>query len=125
MYRGFQAVARALARPESATKLLSQGSMNLEFTQISDRGKVREGNEDYLGSVEPGSPEEARSRGWLFALADGVGGHDLGEVASRTAIESLLSGFRDSSGSEMHPSLLSRLVQTANRNVLDAGHESS
>ena len=54
MYRGIQAVARALARPESAAKFLAQGSMNLEFTQISDRGKVREGNEDYLGNVASG-----------------------------------------------------------------------
>jgi serine/threonine protein phosphatase PrpC len=125
MYRGIQAVARALARPESTTKFLAQGSMNLEFTQISDRGKVREGNEDYLGYVEPGSPEEARTRGWLFAVADGVGGHDLGEVASRAAIESLVAGFRAATPGEAHPALMTRLVRDANARVVHVAHDSS
>lgn len=70
--------------------------LDLEFAQLSDPGRVREQNEDYLGYVVPTTPEEVRSRGWLFVLADGVGGHDHGEVASRTAVESVLDGFRGS-----------------------------
>ena len=99
--------------------------MNLEFTQISDRGKVREGNEDYLGHFEPATPEEARSHGWLFALADGVGGHDLGEVASRTAVESLMAGFREATPGEAHPALMTRLVRDANSRVVHVAHEAS
>ena len=48
--------------------------LDLEFAELSDPGRVRERNEDYLGHVIPGSPGQARSHGWLFALADGVGG---------------------------------------------------
>ncbi len=125
MYRGMQATARALAGRVAATYLPAQGSMNLEFTQISDRGKVREGNEDYLGHVEPATPDEVRARGWLFALADGVGGHDSGEVASRAAIESLLAGFRAATPGEAHPALMTRLVRDANSSVVHAAHDSS
>ena len=96
--------------------------MDLEFTQISDVGPVRAGNEDYAGSVEPDTPGGARSQGWLFALADGVGGADLGEVASRTAVESVLQGFRSSTPGESHGSLLARLVVAANTKVIDGGH---
>ena len=96
--------------------------MKLEFAQISDRGRVREGNEDYLGHVEPATPQQARAQGWLFAVADGVGGHDLGEVASHAAVESLLAGFREAASWESHVALLGRLVQSANRSVVDAGH---
>lgn len=95
--------------------------LDLEFAQVSDPGRVREHNEDYLGHVLPQTPDEARRRGWLFALADGVGGQDRGEVASTTAIESVVSGFRKASGGEPLTSLLSRLVQAANTRVFEAG----
>lgn len=95
--------------------------LDVEFAQISDTGRVRDHNEDFVGHAAPASPTEARSRGWLFALADGVGGHDLGEVASRTAVDSVIAGFRDTPGGELHSSLLPKLVQAANGHVHDAG----
>jgi serine/threonine protein phosphatase PrpC len=95
--------------------------LELEFAQLSDSGKVREGNEDYLGYVIPATPEAAREIGWLFVLADGVGGHDKGEIASRTAVECVLAGFREAHAGEPHATLLSCLVQTANAKVLEAG----
>jgi serine/threonine protein phosphatase PrpC len=95
--------------------------LDVEFAQLSDTGRVREHNEDYLGSVIPATPAEARSHGWLFALADGVGGQERGEVASLTAIESMMSGFRGAPRGEPLPALLTRLVQAANAHVLDAG----
>lgn len=95
--------------------------LEVEFAQISDLGLVRQGNEDYLGHVIPETPEQAQSHGWLFALADGVGGHLQGEVASQAAVESMLEGFRAASRGEPLGKLLQRLVQTANARVFDAG----
>ena len=95
--------------------------LDVEFAQFSDPGRVRAHNEDYLGAVVPATPAEARTHGWLLALADGVGGQERGEVASRTAVESMISGFRKAPPGEPLPALLSRLVQTANADVLDAG----
>ncbi len=69
--------------------------LDVEFAQLSDCGCVREHNEDYLGFALPATPEEARTHGWLFALADGVGGQEQGEVASQAAVEKLLAGFRE------------------------------
>jgi PPM family protein phosphatase len=96
--------------------------IDVEFAQLSDLGRVRQGNEDYLGHVAADTPERARSHGWLFVLADGVGGHDLGEVASKTAVESVLEGFRKSVPGELHRGLLTSLVRTANARVLEAAH---
>jgi protein phosphatase len=95
--------------------------LEVEFAQLSDCGRVREHNEDYLGYALPATPEQARTQGWLFALADGVGGQDLGEVASRTAVECLLAGFRAATGVEALGTLLSRLVQAANTHVFETG----
>jgi len=95
--------------------------LDIEFAQLSDAGLVREHNEDRLGYVLPETPEEARTHGWLFALADGVGGQDRGEVASSLAVEHLLSGFRKASRGESLTALLPRLVQAANMQVYETG----
>ncbi len=98
----------------------AQGSMlEIEFAQLSDVGRVRPHNEDYLGHFAPSGHAQARSHGWLFALADGVGGHEKGEVASQAAIESMLEGFRRAPKNEPLTSLLHELVQTANARVFE------
>jgi PPM family protein phosphatase len=97
--------------------------MDVEFAELSDLGRVRQGNEDYLGHAAPDAEPRIRSHGWLFVLADGVGGQDLGEVASRTAVESIVRGFHEASAGEPHTGLLSALIRRANTNVIDAGHE--
>ncbi|MBW2087285.1 MAG: hypothetical protein JRI54_14865 [Deltaproteobacteria bacterium] len=54
--------------------------MKIEYAGQSDPGRVRENNEDtYLVLPEYG----------LFAVADGMGGHNSGEVASAMAVETL------------------------------------
>lgn len=93
--------------------------LEVEFAQLSDPGTVRPRNEDYLGYVRPTSPEQVRSHGWLFTLADGVGGQRQGEVASRAAVEEVLGGFRRAPAMESHGPLLNRLVQAANARVCE------
>jgi len=95
--------------------------LELEFAEISDPGRQRGHNEDFLGHVVPETLAQARSHGWLFAIADGVGGGDLGEVASRLAIETVLDGFNRAAIGEPHSAVLTRLLQTANTRVYEAG----
>ncbi len=91
------------------------------FAQLSDPGKMRETNEDFVGYSSPQSAEQARKHGWLFALADGVGGQDRGEVASRIAVETLVSGFAKFPASELAASLLQKLVHSANLRICETG----
>jgi len=93
--------------------------LDLVFGQASDPGKVRANNEDSMGSFVPNSRHQARSHGYLFAVADGVGGLDLGEIASSTAVSVLTQEFEKSQGGAMLISLLPRLVQHANAAVHD------
>src|SRR5271163_235145 len=94
--------------------------LDLEFAELSDTGPTRSHNEDYCGHVLPATPEAARARGWCFALADGVGGQADGEVASRLATESLLSGLSSVLASESLTVALPRLIRTANQRVYEA-----
>jgi protein phosphatase len=95
--------------------------LELEFAELTDVGKVREHNEDHLGHAAPAENGAAGPQGWLFALADGVGGQDRGEVASRLAIETLQSEFRNFRVNESPISCLQRLVQTANQRIYETG----
>lgn len=98
--------------------------LELAFAEHTHRGLKREINEDFVGHVLPASPAQVRDQGWLFALADGMGGHAQGEVASKLAIETVLAGFRKVPKGIMHASLLPKLVQEANSAVYEAGHAS-
>jgi protein phosphatase len=93
--------------------------LDVQFGQASDPGKVRSNNEDAMGSFIPSSRQLARSHGYLFAVADGVGGMDLGEVASATAISTVTEGFAAAQAGTMLAGLLPRLVQHANAAVHD------
>jgi serine/threonine protein phosphatase PrpC len=95
--------------------------LDVVFGQQSDPGKIRSNNEDAMGAFVPRTRQEARSRGWLFVVADGVGGMDFGEVASTIAVEKMLTGFAQSPESTSLPSLMPRLVQHANAAVHDEG----
>jgi PPM family protein phosphatase len=110
----------------AAVPLMPHDAMlEVEFAEFSDPGRVREHNEDFLGHALPASPSEGRSRGWLFALADGVGGHERGEVASKIAVESVVDGFRRAGAGEAHSGLLQRLLHDANLRVYETGMASA
>ena len=99
--------------------------LELDYCELTDGGIVRDHNEDYFGHWIPGSPEEARTHGWLFVVADGVGGHDRGEVASLTAVEAVIEGFRSAPRGEAHTASLPRIVQRANLKVYETGRAAS
>jgi protein phosphatase len=93
--------------------------LDVQFGQASNPGKVRTNNEDAMGAFVPVSRHQARSHGFLFAVADGVGGLDLGEVASATAVKTLTEEFAQAQAGTLLPGLLPRLVQHANAAVHD------
>src|SRR5687767_5636247 len=70
---------------------------SLRYGSASDTGRVRSNNQDAM--LEEGT---------LFAVADGMGGHTGGEVASAVAVQALRDHRQEG---------LTRAVQLANRAV--------
>jgi protein phosphatase len=59
---------------------------NISFEGLSNKGLVRQNNEDYWAYDLENN---------LFVLADGMGGHRAGEIASREAVEGICSFFKN------------------------------
>jgi protein phosphatase len=65
----------------------------IEAVLRTDVGQLRDHNEDYVSSREPADAEDEAKNGWLYIVADGVGGAEAGEVASRFATEQTIKHF--------------------------------
>ena len=83
----------------------------IQWSMRTDQGLVRDHNEDFITFHEPSNPAEEARDGWLFILADGVGGTEAGEVASKYASERTLYHYlRDLD----EPDLGQRLINAIN-----------
>jgi protein phosphatase len=81
-------------------------NLSFEAGAASDIGKVRERNEDsFLLADESG----------VFAVADGMGGHDAGDLASRTVVEELAQIAVPLSAAELVASCRARLHNADSR----------
>jgi serine/threonine protein phosphatase PrpC len=74
----------------------------------TDTGRQRRANEDSLLSRSP-----------LFVVADGMGGAQAGEVASRLAVDAFKGGLDDAPAPEQ---ALARLAQEANARIHERSH---
>ncbi|HYH83872.1 MAG TPA: Stp1/IreP family PP2C-type Ser/Thr phosphatase [Pyrinomonadaceae bacterium] len=84
----------------------------------TDKGCVREINEDSGRFVSPNDPAILRAKGILLIVADGMGGHSAGEVASGMAVELVPRLYYGAKGKPQ--TALKRAVEEANRRINSA-----
>lgn len=98
--------------------------MELYFSGLSDVGNVRPNNEDYLYG------NKLKNGEYLFIVADGMGGHNAGEVASRKAVCTFARKLEKHNGKRDTPSegvsmgigqFLRRIVYEVNDNLVEEG----
>ena len=96
--------------------------MEVLCTERSIPGPVRPNNEDLTAFFQPDSLDDRRTRGIVAILADGVGGGECGEVASRLAVDAVLQAFREATPETAPAKLLGQMFNAANLAVYDAAH---
>jgi protein phosphatase len=92
------------------------GALHLEVGRSSDRGPSRDLNEDYLDYYIPASEARERAKGAIFVVADGMGGHQAGEVASKEAVRKVIEEYYAGPADDPARSL-ARAVSAANHLV--------
>jgi PPM family protein phosphatase len=78
----------------------------IEVASLSDVGCQRENNEDALSYWEPQSDEAFQQKGRLALVADGMGGYEGGQEASRLAVEAIQDVYDQDPAGDPRNSLL-------------------
>ena len=105
---GKSAAGKSAAGKAAAGKVASTKNSVLTCGSRTDVGLVREHNEDSLAVADR-----------LFVVADGMGGHAAGEVASEIAVSTIL----ECNPTPGDPRQLGQAVMEANRNIVAAAME--
>lgn len=81
----------------------------MEVSMQSDLGCQRTNNEDSFGYWEPDDERQFQRKGRLAVVADGMGGYEGGQEASRLAVETLVARYRDFGGDDPQQALVEAL----------------
>ncbi|NLL30523.1 MAG: Stp1/IreP family PP2C-type Ser/Thr phosphatase [Clostridiales bacterium] len=82
----------------------------------TDLGNIRSLNEDYFEFYEN---EDFK----IYVVADGMGGHNAGEIASKTAGKSLVEYIKNNYKDEKDKDLLKSAIEYANKQVYDLAYK--
>ncbi len=85
--------------------------LQLEAAARTDKGITRANNEDAVLSIIPPEPQVMTEKGALFVVADGMGGHAKGDVASEMAVNLIRENYYQQTTSDSANALREALLQ--------------
>jgi PPM family protein phosphatase len=88
----------------------------------TDLGQVRENNEDKFDFIEPDDPGVLARKGRVYAVADGMGGHSAGQIASELGLKIFIKSFYQDTANSVAASL-KRAVQEANAYIVEVAKQ--
>jgi serine/threonine protein phosphatase PrpC len=84
---------------------------SLEVFARTDKGIKRPSNEDSMTSVVPQDEQVMAQKGALFVVADGLGGHDAGEIASDLVVRVVTESYYQDTSSDTGAVLVQAMRQ--------------
>lgn len=96
----------------------------VEFAALSDIGFRRQNNEDSNTVLMATRSEVYQQFGHLFLVADGMGGHAVGELASKIAADTVPLAFQKAR-SDPFPEALRRAIEEANAVIHNRGERNT
>ena len=78
----------------------------MKFYSKTHKGKIRKGNEDSIYSGE-----------FFAVVADGMGGHNAGDIASSLVVDAIEQAFNDKNPDEVTPRDIKKALSVANKRV--------
>jgi len=104
-----------------ANPAISHGTA-MEIASLSDKGPTREHNEDNIVVVVPDGVRHP-DKGTMLIVADGLGGHNAGEVASAIVVDELPKAYYGREGSDYFADLCDA-IDHVNKCVFDSAADS-
>ena len=98
------------------TRKIEIGAPTIIASVQTDPGCVREANEDSGRHISPNDPDLQSRRGSLTVVADGMGGHASGEVASQMAVDLITELYYADNGLSASDALRNA-VEIANQEI--------
>lgn len=94
----------------------------VQYASLSDVGFRRRNNQDSFAVMLSPDAETFQIRGHLFIVADGMGGHAVGELASKIAVDTIPHTYFKNRTDDM-PTALSAAIVEANAAVHEKGSQ--
>lgn len=101
--------------------LMANTILNLDVALYTDIGH-RASNEDNMISYVPEDPQIMAKKGALFVVADGMGGHSKGDVASEIAVNTIRDAYYRDTNADIATSLR-QAVEQANMLIYQKNEE--